>query len=54
MNLKMQKNKATKDVLEIENLIKAYKFAQTNNLNEKNLLTTHKLASQTLLISSKR
>jgi hypothetical protein len=54
MNLKLQNKKTSKDVLEIENLIKSYRFAQKNKLTEKNLLLTHKLASETLLIESKR
>ena len=54
MNLKLQNKKTSKDVLEIENLIKAYKFAQKNKLTEKNLLYTHKIASETLLIKSQR
>ncbi|MBT3726767.1 hypothetical protein HOG21_03565 [bacterium] len=53
MNLKMNKQ-VTKDSEEIENLIKAYNFAQTNNLNEKNLLIVHDILSETLLIKSRR
>lgn len=53
MNLKMNK-KINKDVKEIDNLIKAYEFAQKNILNETNFLYTHFLSSKTLLIKSKR
>ncbi len=53
MNFKMNKN-ITKDVEEIDNLIKAYDFAQKNKLNEKKFLETHKILSETLLIKSKR
>lgn len=53
MNFRMNKN-ITKDVKEIENLIKSYNFAEKNKLNEKNLLEVHKISSRTLLIKSKR
>lgn len=53
MNNKNTKNKS-KEIKEIENLIKAYKFAQNNKLNESNFLEIHKILSKTLLISSKR
>jgi Fic family protein len=53
MNAKMNKSK-TKDVKEIESLIKAYDFAQNNKLNEINFLKTHFLSSKTILIKSKR
>jgi len=53
MNFRMNKN-ITKDVEEIENLIKAYKFAENNKLNEKNLLEIHNISSESLLIKSKR
>jgi len=53
MNMKLNSTKS-KDLIEIENLIKAYNFAQNNNLNEKNLLNTHKIVSESLLIKSKR
>lgn len=56
MNYEMNKDKfkAGKEIEEIEDLIEAYKFAQTNKLNEKNLLNCHKIFSDTLLIRSKR
>ncbi len=56
MNYEMnrQKFKPGKEIDEIENLIKAYEFAQSNDLNEENLLNCHQLLSQTLLIKSKR
>lgn len=53
MNSKINKRKS-KDLKEIESLIKAYNFAKDNVLNEKNLLYTHNLSSQTILIKSKR
>lgn len=49
-----EKFKPTKEVQEIENLIKAYNFAQNNPLTEKNLLQVHKILSETLLIKGKR
>ncbi|MDP3444506.1 MAG: Fic family protein, partial [Ignavibacteria bacterium] len=56
MNYEMNKNKfkAGKEIEEIEDLIAAYEFAQSNKLNEKNLLNCHKIFSDTLLIRSKR
>jgi len=53
MNAKMNKTKS-KDIKEIDSLIKAYNFAKDNVLNEINLLYTHNLSSQTILIKSKR
>jgi hypothetical protein len=53
MNSKINKNNS-KEVEEIENLVKAYLFAQKNNLNEINFLKIHKILSKTLLINSKR
>lgn len=56
MNYEMNKDqfKAGKEIEEIEDLIKAYEFAQTHKLNEKNLLNCHQIFSNTLLIKSKR
>ena len=56
MNYEMNKDrfKAGKEVEEIEDLIKAYQFAQNNQLNEKNVLQCHQIFSNTLLIKSKR
>ena len=56
MNYEMNKDKfkAGKEIEEIEDLIEAYEFAQSNKLNEKNLLNCHKIFSDTLLIRSKR
>lgn len=56
MNYEMNKNKfkSGKEIEEIENLIEAYTFAQSNKLNEKNFLYCHELLSITLLIKSKR
>jgi len=56
MNYEMNKDKfkVGKEIEEIEDLIEAYTFAQTNKLNEKNLLNCHKIFSNTLLIRSKR
>ena len=53
MNAKMNRIK-TKDVEEIKSLIKAYKFAQNNNLTENCFLHIHFLSSKTILIKSKR
>jgi Fic family protein len=52
--LNKEKFKLGKEIEEIEDLIEAYKFAQNNKLNEKNLLNCHKIFSNTLLIRSKR
>ncbi|MBW7954761.1 Fic family protein [Candidatus Gracilibacteria bacterium] len=55
MNYKIQEKKIkTKDIEEIENLIKAYNFAGDNLLNQENFLKAHYIASKTLLINSKR
>ena len=56
MNYELNKDKfkVGKEIEEIEDLIEAYEFAQINSLNEKNLLTSHKIFSETLLIKSKR
>jgi len=56
MNYELNKDKfkVGKEIEEIEDLIEAYKFAQKNNLNETNLMTCHKIFSETLLIKSKR
>ena len=56
MNYELNKDKFKigKEIEEIEDLIKAYEFAQKNNLNETNLLNCHKIFSETLLIKSKR
>lgn len=52
--LNKEKFKAGKEIEEIEDLIEAYQYAQANSLNEKNLLYSHKIFSDTLLIRSKR
>lgn len=56
MNYELSKDKfkVGKEIEEIEDLIEAYAFAQTNPLNEENLLHCHKIFSDTLLIRSKR
>ncbi len=56
MNYEMNKDKfkVGKEIEEIEDLIEAYEFAQSNKLNEKNLLNCHKIFADTLLIRSKR
>jgi Fic family protein len=56
MNYEMNKDKfkVGKEIEEIEDLIEAYEYAQNHELNEKNLLTCHKIFSDTLLIRSKR
>lgn len=52
--LNKEKFKTGKEIEEIEQLILAYEFAQTNPLNEENLLKAHAILSKTLLIKSKR
>lgn len=52
--LSKEKFKTGKEIEEIEQLIQAYEFAQTNPLNQKNLLKTHEILSKSLLIKSKR
>lgn len=56
MNYEMNKDKFKpgKEIEEIEQLIKAYSFAQTNKLTEDNFLKTHGILSKTLLIKSKQ
>ena len=56
MNYKLSsgKLKAHKEVQEIENLIDAYKFAQSNTLTEQNFLECHKIFSKTLIIKSQQ
>ena len=56
MNYELNKDKfkVGKEIEEIEDLIKAYEFAQKNKLNENNALNCHKISSKTLLIKSKR
>lgn len=56
MNYELNKSKfkSTKEIEEIENLIKSYEFAQKNALTEDNMLKIHKFISKTLLIKSKR
>ncbi len=52
--LNKEKFKSGKEIEEIENLVKAYEFAQNNRLTETNLLKCHKTFSETLLIKNKR
>ena len=56
MNHKLAKTKLKpdKEIQEIENLINAYKFAQNNQLNEKNFQNCHKIFSKTLVIKGNR
>ena len=56
MNYELNKErfKSGKEIDEIEQLIQAYKFAQTNRLTEQNLLKAHAILSTPLLIKSKR
>lgn len=56
MNYEMNKDKFKpgKEIEEIEQLVKAYSFAQTNKLTEDNFLKTHGILSKTLLIKSKQ
>lgn len=52
--LSKEKFKTTKEIEEIENLVKTYNFGQSNSLTETNFLEGHKICSETLLIKSKR
>lgn len=54
MNYKLSKEKykPRKEIQEIENLILAYEYAQSNPLTEKNFLQCHKLFAKTLVIKS--
>ena len=56
MNYELSKSKfkSSKEIEEIENLVKAYEFAQQSELTENNMLEGHRLLSKTLLIKSKR
>lgn len=56
MNYEMNKEKfkVGKEIEEIQDLIKAYEFAQNNSLTEDNFLKCHEKFSKTLLIKSKR
>ena len=56
MNYELNKErfKSGKEIDEIEQLIQAYEFAQTNCLTEQNLLKAHAILSTPLLIKSKR
>lgn len=56
MNYKLshEKFKPHKEIQEIENLVSAYEFAQSNPLTEKNFLQCHKIFSKTLVIKSKQ
>lgn len=51
MNYKLSKEKfkSHKEIEEIENLILAYEYAQSNSLTEKNFLHCHKIFSKTLV-----
>ena len=49
-----EKFKSGKEIKEIEQLIRAYEFAQKNKLTEQNLLKAHAILSTPLLIKSKR
>lgn len=52
--LNKEKFKSGKELAEIENLIKAYQYAQNHPFTEQNLLHCHKVFSETLLIKNKR
>ncbi len=56
MNYKLSQEKfrPQKEIQEIENLITAYEFAQSNDLTEKNFLYCHKILSKTLVIKNKQ
>ena len=43
-----------KEVQEIEDLVKAYKFASENNLNKTNFLKTHEISAKTLMPANLR
>ncbi len=55
MNQKMVKSKFknTKDLAEIDNLVKAYNFAQEKPLTEENFLEVHRILAKSILIKSK-
>ncbi|HEU4496587.1 MAG TPA: Fic family protein [Flavobacterium sp.] len=50
--LSKEKFKPQKEIKEIEDLVKAYSFAQGEALTEKNLLKAHKIISKEFLINS--
>jgi Fic family protein len=56
MNYKLsqEKFKPHKEIQEIENLISAYEYAQSNALTEKNFLQCPKIFAKTLVIKSKQ
>jgi len=56
MNYKFsqEKFKPHKEIQEIQNLITAYEYAQSNLLTEKNFLQCHKIFAKTLVIKSKQ
>lgn len=56
MNYKLsqEKFKTHKEIQEIENLVSAYEYAQSNSLTEKNFLKCHKIFAKTLVIKSKQ
>ncbi len=56
MNYDLSKTKFnnSKEIEQINDLIKAYEFARINNLNKDNFCTSHKILSKNLLIKSKR
>lgn len=56
MNFKLSQelSKPQKEIQEIEDLVTAYEYAQSNKLTEANLLHCHGLFSKTLLIESKQ
>ena len=51
MNFKLLKQKLSqsKEIIEIDNLILAYQFAQSNSLNEVNFLHCHEIFAETLV-----
>ena len=56
MNLKLKNDKIfkKKEISEIDDLVAAYKFAQSNELNETNFLKSHSILSKHILIKSKQ
>jgi len=47
-------SKNNKEIKEIKDLIKAYKFAKKNILNQENILIVHKKLSKSFLIKTRR
>lgn len=52
--LSKQTFKPGKELQEIQDLVKAYEYAQSHPLTEGNMLEAHRISSQTLLVKDKR